>query len=184
MLSVKGWIGAIGSVVLVLSFASIGRSCQRADDIEPVTYLLPKGYTGPVYVVYGVKSGREPEYKGDRRIYRIPDDGILLTQMPVNEGWVSKGDIKFFYVSANGERVPIPHKRSVEAIGQEAEDQVHAVAGSIGNMNGPEGLDCEVHSQRHAVGDKSQLLKMEMGIRLAHYLIDAGIGCGDIIKQR
>ncbi|HEX7880856.1 MAG TPA: hypothetical protein VF720_15700 [Candidatus Eisenbacteria bacterium] len=54
---------------------------------EPARFIVPNGYTGSVAVVFDRPWGLEPEYDGRRRIYRIPDDGVLATRLEFDNGW-------------------------------------------------------------------------------------------------
>mgnify|MGYP000294121766 CR=1 FL=1 len=179
MLPVKNIQSTLNALFFVAVVGASTLSCSRAD-FEPVTYLLPEGYTGPIYVVYGIQSGKEAERVDGRRIYRIPKDGILLTQYKVNEGWVGKADIRFFYQKDDEGKIAIPHKRSIQNIDANQTDRVYAVAGSIGQFDGPQPLDCKVAYQQHFIGEKSILGTMSMNVRLSEYLIDAGVTCADI----
>lgn len=58
-------------------------SCNNA---EPATYFLPENFEGLFTVIYSQKFGQPKEYKNDRRIYRIPSSGILMTQFDFQDG--------------------------------------------------------------------------------------------------
>jgi hypothetical protein len=51
-------------------------SCRNP---EPADFLIPKGYSGRVVVVFEQKEGAKHKYVNGRRIYEIPSNGILLT---------------------------------------------------------------------------------------------------------
>jgi hypothetical protein len=75
-------------------------SCrQKTNEI----YLIPRGFTGNIAVVFDVKQGEKEELENGWRVYRIPEDGILITQASYNS---TLHDEKFFFVDG-GERVPI-----------------------------------------------------------------------------
>lgn len=67
-------------------------SCEEY--AEPETFLIPENYTGAVVVVFNQKDGVTKEYKEDRRIYRIPKNGVLYTQFSPVDGLL---DEKFYY---------------------------------------------------------------------------------------
>ena len=54
---------------------------------ESERYVVRTGYTGWVFIVLDNPQGRAPEYDGSRRVYRVPENGILVTQFPSNDGW-------------------------------------------------------------------------------------------------
>jgi hypothetical protein len=58
-------------------------SCNTA---EPATYFLPENFEGMFTVIYSQKFGKSKEYENDRRIYRIPSSGILMTQFDFQDG--------------------------------------------------------------------------------------------------
>lgn len=56
--------------------------------MEPEMHLIPKGYTGKVYVFFNVKGYEKIKYDNGVRIYEIPPTGILLTSSSKNTGWI------------------------------------------------------------------------------------------------
>jgi hypothetical protein len=58
-------------------------SCNTA---EPATYFLPEKFEGMFTVIYSQKFGKYKEYENDRRIYRIPSSGILMTKFDFQDG--------------------------------------------------------------------------------------------------
>jgi hypothetical protein len=73
---------------------------------ENSVYLLPKNYQGVVFVLYNRKSGEQPKYEGNTRIYEIPSNGILETQLTPNTSWHQSD--KYFYLD-NGKRIEITY---------------------------------------------------------------------------
>jgi hypothetical protein len=71
---------------------------------EPETFLLPNNYKGEIRIIFNQKCGERIEYEGKNRIYRIPNDGILLTQFEDEQGFINQ---KFFVVE-NELRIEIP----------------------------------------------------------------------------
>ena len=66
--------------VVVVALASLQ---GRAD---PEIYLIPVGYVGEVTVVFRSRNGEPATREGDARLYKIPENGILLTQAQPNVG--------------------------------------------------------------------------------------------------
>ena len=58
----------------VISFAGLQ---GRAD---PEIHVIPSGYVGEVTIVFRAAKGEPAAREGDARLYRIPENGILLTQ--------------------------------------------------------------------------------------------------------
>lgn len=74
---------------------------------EPVTYLVPDGYVGPVVVAFADPSGEAAIRDEDGgEVYRIPADGVLRLSTPVLPG---THEIRFFYVGADGRRTKLPY---------------------------------------------------------------------------
>ena len=57
-----------------------------AQEAEDTIRLMPEGYQGPVLIIFNQKYGTPKEYEGDKRLYRIPENGILITQYGPNYG--------------------------------------------------------------------------------------------------
>jgi len=72
---------------------------------EPETYLIPKGFTGRVDVILNQKNGTPVKYENGRRVYEIPDNGILLTQFKDEYGIVNR---QYYYVDSAGNRFSLP----------------------------------------------------------------------------
>jgi hypothetical protein len=71
---------------------------------EPETYLLPRGFTGRVNVIFSRKDGVPPRYENGRRVYEIPPSGILVTQFKDEYGLI---DHDFFYIDKSGNRTSL-----------------------------------------------------------------------------
>lgn len=50
----------------------------------PERFLIPDDFRGVVYVVFDQENGMDKEYEGFRRVYRIPESGVLFTQFSQN----------------------------------------------------------------------------------------------------
>ena len=48
--------------------------------------LVPKNFKGYIIIVYEQKNGVPIKYEADKRVYKIPQNGILKTQFKSNEG--------------------------------------------------------------------------------------------------
>lgn len=68
----------------------------------PERYLIPRGYTGPVVVIFNKPNGQPQKFEKGTRIYEIPQNGILLTQFMLNDGIIPKDGLQFFYVNNVG----------------------------------------------------------------------------------
>jgi hypothetical protein len=67
------------SLIVAISWMFLSATTER--------FVLPQGYQGEVYVVHGVPGGVAEERSFYRiRTYHIPNDGVLLTQVPLDTG--------------------------------------------------------------------------------------------------
>jgi|GEM_PF-1839861 len=85
--------------LIILVFAS---SC--AQQSEDTIRLIPEGYLGTVMIIFNQKNGEAEEYEDGKRVYRIPETGILYTQFEPNYG-IQKHE--YFYLDTNGNRTEI-----------------------------------------------------------------------------
>lgn len=89
----------IYSLILLVSVMSCG---QKTED---TVRLIPKGYKGSVLVIFNQENGEPKEYENGKRVYRIPENGVLKTQFEPNYGVQNH---QFFYVNKEGNRTEIP----------------------------------------------------------------------------
>mgnify|MGYP003641065344 CR=1 FL=1 len=89
-------------VAYSILFLAIFSCAQKAED---TIRLIPEGYEGTVLIIFNQEDGMPKEYEDDKRIYRIPESGVLRTQFEPNYGIQNH---LFFYVDGNGERTEIP----------------------------------------------------------------------------
>ena len=157
-----------------LLLAIVLGSLQLQGRADGEIHLIPQGYAGPVFIVFGAANGGPAVYENTARLYRIPKNGVLLTQHPPNTGtgpaW------KFFYESADGQRVPIerisasPVRDTPE---QRADPTVEVFI--IGRWRQQAGqLPCDVTHDQYFVGTKAQLLASDRmaGLRrLSQFLL-------------
>lgn len=90
--------------VFALLFALVaftGTSCGQMAEAE--IHLIPAGYMGNIYIFHNVPDGEPLLYEGRTRVYRIPKDGILRSQGPLNEGSIISSQ-QYFYVGPDGKR--------------------------------------------------------------------------------
>ena len=84
--------------LITLAHLLVFSSCNRK--AEPESYLIPEGFTGKVNIIFNRKEGSPVKYENERRVYEIPDSGILLTQFTANDGFI---DRKYYYKNQSGE---------------------------------------------------------------------------------
>lgn len=57
------------------------------DSGEEEIIVIPENYTGYVLIIFNQKDGIPIKYEGEKRVYEIPQNGVLKTQFTGNEGW-------------------------------------------------------------------------------------------------
>jgi hypothetical protein len=73
--------------------------------MDRARYIVPEGYQGYVYILHGFPNG-VPEEKGHWEVtYRIPGDGVLMSQAPQPEGLRKT---RYFYQLGDGSLKRIP----------------------------------------------------------------------------
>lgn len=78
-----------------------------AEPYQRQASMIPSNYIGKVAILYNQKYGQKEEYLLDRRIYRIPNCGILKTQFTLNDHMVwalqsFDSDVVFIRVDEHG----------------------------------------------------------------------------------
>lgn len=72
---------------------------------EEAVFILPRGHTGLVTVLFNRADGRPAKYEGAARVYEVAPGGVLKTRFAANRGW--HGLYKFYY-DDGGRLVEIP----------------------------------------------------------------------------
>ena len=76
---------------------------------EKETFLFPENFRGAAYIIYHQKNGEPKAYEQNRRLYQIPDNGILFTQFKAEYG---RTDQDYFFVDRAGKRTPFVQKEA------------------------------------------------------------------------
>ncbi len=71
-------------------------------------YLIPKGYTGDVIILFNQPDGVVPEVENGLYVYKIPENGILKVKTKGYKGIVNKS---YYYEDENNERQEIEYLR-------------------------------------------------------------------------
>jgi hypothetical protein len=71
---------------------------------EPETIRLPQNFRGQLAIVFDEPCGQSLVYEKTRRIYRIPDNGILITNSKQTLGVI---DREFYFVDENGKETKL-----------------------------------------------------------------------------
>ena len=71
---------------------------------EPEIFLIPDKFRGQFAIMFSEDCGESGVYESGSRVYRIPEDGILITKLPFNEGLLNRD---FYLTDENGNRTVI-----------------------------------------------------------------------------
>ena len=77
-------------------------SCSKGEDS---IRLVPKNYEGLVLIIFDEKSGDKTDYEAGKRLYRIPESGILITSFSENYGAQTP---VYYEEDGNGKRRGLP----------------------------------------------------------------------------
>ncbi len=111
------WLKVLAIWGPILAWLGTAMVSQHFAKGQPAaTFLIPDGYEGPVLLVLGEPCGLPPEKVDGRLIYRVPANGIVITQNPAwdsnapenaypNEGYFSMPDNEYYQVDRTGKRL-------------------------------------------------------------------------------
>lgn len=166
---VNGFALAFDSLIILILATILFRTTKER-------FLIPYGYEGDVYVVYGAKNGQPLSKTRWRITYRIPQSGILLTQTPTIPGWVST---KYYYEKQDGslEQIrnfwPTTIDKTPENLANDRDVGVFFPrTGKFTEANG-----CSVQFEQFYIGTKAFLLSQYRGADLGRYVRDHPSAC-------
>jgi hypothetical protein len=122
---------------------------------HPEIHLIPAGYAGYVTIAYMAPNGEPGDFEGTARLYRIPANGILLTQSPPNHGLGPEQ--QFFVVEPNGDRHQV--KISIANFGDMLKNRIHPDIEVFNPSKGTiQGERCDIEYDQYFVGTRAQFL--------------------------
>lgn len=148
------------SVFLVLALAPAA-ACSSDVGGKAETYLLPEGYVGAFYVIYGVPAGEPSAADHDgARLFRIPGGGVLLTQGDPSAGRIDWDQVRFFYEAADGSRTEVKNRwtTSVRDTPASRSDRTLWVFGPSTGTYQKTPDDCPIKHASFQIGRKSDVL--------------------------
>jgi len=139
-------------------------------------FLIPDGYQGDVYVVYGARDGESLNKTREGVTLRIPRDGILRTRDPIHLGSTRTA---YYYERQDGslERIrnlwPTTIQPTPENLANDRDIGVFFPRnGTFSDSTG-----CSVQFEQFYVGTKANLLSKDRGKDLGRYLRDHPSAC-------
>ena len=95
----------IWTLTPIAVFASYQILEYQLNKVPPETFLIPKDYRGKIHVHFNKACGQKVKMENGRRIYIIPENGILLSQFNDKQGYI---DQKYYQVDTEGNRTLLP----------------------------------------------------------------------------
>ena len=94
--------------LIILALVLFSFSCSSFAKPKAVAYLMPKGFTGGVIILYDQADGITPEVANDGTIlYRIPKDGLLKVNSDFPQDDVYR--YNFYYIDDKDNLTPIEY---------------------------------------------------------------------------
>ena len=122
---------------------------------EQEIIVVPKDYTGYVLVIFNQKDGIPTKYKGKKRVYEVPENGILKTQFAGNYG--SVGFAEFY----QGKIAPENKLPLFIEIDQAPKDRVIGSRGPTGTVQKSVDSEERIEFVEFYIGTRSQIIQAE-----------------------
>jgi hypothetical protein len=91
-------VTAVLTLILLFGISNANYYINRP---EKELFLIPARFEGVFRIVYGKECGIEPEYENERRVLKIPEDGILVIKPKFKEGTL---DHEYYLIDERGNR--------------------------------------------------------------------------------
>lgn len=89
------------NIILITAFFYFFTSCSQT---VKETFLIPVGFEGRINVIFNQPNATETLIENERRIYKIPADGILITSSKLKTGIL---DQEYYFVDGKGKKEKI-----------------------------------------------------------------------------
>ena len=132
----------ISPLIMFYVFLQINKS---SEDV----FIIENEFKGTIVVVYGQKKGKEKEFENNKRIYRIPKNGVLKTQFELKGNSASFGE--YYYEINQNERMRIEQFPFDKPFQNSTKTYVHSW--QLGNAQ--KGKGNEFTYQQVTIGNKS-----------------------------
>jgi hypothetical protein len=157
-------------LIIIFGFAALFVSSTKE------RFLIPDGYKGDVYVVYGAPDGESLNKTRWAVPYRIPKYGVLRAQGPMARTW-TRTEYDYQMETGNLKRIrnfwPSTIHPTPENLANDRD--IGVFFPRTGTSIDPKG--CSVEYQLFYVGTKTHLLTRYKQLDISAYLQDHPVGC-------
>lgn len=147
----KIWQNLIGISPIIAFFIFIQVN-KASDDV----FIIPADFKGTIAVIYGQKNGTEKEYESGKRLYCIPQNGILKTQFELKGETANFGE--YYYLTEDGQRIRIESFPYDKNFPDSTKIYVHSW--QLGNASDSEGNKFKY--QQATIGTKADSYKTDI----------------------
>lgn len=73
-----------------------------SNHVTPATYLIPRDFRGKIQIIYGEPCGQRLQMVDNRKIFIIPDNGVLIVQDELETGFINN---EYYFVDKGGNKL-------------------------------------------------------------------------------
>lgn len=170
----NGCAFAITSAVVILICTSFLSATREK-------YIIPAGYKGEIYIVHGVADGKPVEREFWGRIYRIPGDGVLLTQAPMVHG-PTRSTYYYQYPSGSLESIRFEWYSTIDRTPENLANSrdIGMYFPRSGSFTDAEG--CHIEYDEIYIGTKADILSNPKELDFSSYLRNHPTACAASTK--
>ncbi len=121
------------------------------DNGEQEIIVVPKDYTGYVLIIHNQEDGSPAKYSGEKRVYEIPENGILKTQFKFNHGWREFAE---YYYENIGSENELPSFAEIKKV---PEDKIVGFMGASGTVKKNADSEERLEFVEFYIGTKAQI---------------------------
>lgn len=135
-------------IIILFTISMVVEGCSQ---IKKEVFILPRNFTGYIMILYNQSSGMPIKIEDGKRIYQIPENGILITKSSNDESWM---ELPEFYYEKIDKTKQVPFKIEYKDI---PVDSVVAYGGTSGAANKDLAGKEVVRFTKYFIGNKSQI---------------------------
>ena len=122
---------------------------------EQKIIIISRNFKGYVIIIHNQKDGKATKYKGDKRIYEIPQNGILKTQFKTNDGWREFAEYYYDKISPENKLPSFTEIKKVPI------DTVVGFMGANGTVKKDSKNEDRIEFSKYYIGTKSEIEKAQ-----------------------